>query len=293
MQATGSKISPDVNIADESLIHNPHNDYELSVMPGADGLVFCVHDNTRNKFVALHNYSFYPSLSAGALADQCAQIIKEDELLSRTKFKSVLVGMPGKISTLIPSVLFDIHTVNLFLGFNHEADEAQLQSHDKIAMADAYNAYAYDAALADCWKPLSSKVRVVHYTTALIQSMLLQHRAEAHSKILLHVRRDSFDLVVTEGRTLQLCNVFDYKAPEDVLYHVLNAMEQLNLNPANETLIMAGQVEKKSAVYEILHKYVSNITFAQRIPNTECSYGFAALQQHKYYPIFALRQCVS
>ena len=68
------------------------------------------------------------------------------------------------------------------------------------------------------------------------------------------------------------------------------AMPQLKakLKP-NEILI--GEIERNSALYELLHKYIRHIYFGERSDNFEYSYKFATLPKHFYYNLLSQYLC--
>jgi hypothetical protein len=57
-----------------------------------------------------------------------------------------------------------------------------------------------------------------------------------------------------------LFNTFDYKSPEDFIYYILFAAEQLQLNPEYFQLELLGKIAENDALYNIAYQYIRNVT---------------------------------
>ena len=90
-----------------------------------------------------------------------------------------------------------------------------------------------------------------------------------------------------------MLNSFACKTPEDILYHTLNAYEQLQLNPESEKLVLSGRVERDSAVCHLLFSYIRQIEFASRPSVAGYSYVFDAVPSHFYHDLFTQVLCES
>lgn len=86
--------------------------------------------------------------------------------------------------------------------------------------------------------------------------------------VLVDIRKDDFTmLVVKEGRLL-LAQVYTYETPEDVLYCLLRATEELGLSRENCELLLSGLVDQQSSLYKELYLYFISIGFRQNDWNT-------------------------
>ena len=99
-------------------------------------------------------------------------------------------------------------------------------------------------------------------------------------------------MIVLEEKKLIFANIFSYQTSEDFLYFTLFVCEQLKLNPENLDLLLLGEVEKNSAIYSILTKYVRNIKFGKRPEMFDYSYVFDGIASHFYFNLFSQALCV-
>ena len=110
--------------------------------------------------------------------------------------------------------------------------------------------------------------------------------------LFVHVQSSQFEIIVLEGGKLLFYNAFEYQTTEDFIYYTLFVCEQLKLNPEEIPMILLGEVERKSALYDIVNKYIRNVTFGKRPVEIEYSYKLQELQDHFYYNLFSQYLCV-
>jgi hypothetical protein len=80
---------------------------------------------------------------------------------------------------------------------------------------------------------------------------------------------------------------------EDAVYYVLLVCEQLSLNPQSVEVEMMGEIEKESAISNLMQNYISRIHFSERIKTLQFSYGFDTIPSHFYYSVFSHALCES
>ncbi|VAW25876.1 FIG032012: hypothetical protein, partial [hydrothermal vent metagenome] len=100
-----------------------------------------------------------------------------------------------------------------------------------------------------------------HASTILIEKLLNVYKNTEEVIFFINVTKTNFDIVVFKNKKLELFNSFHFKTKEDFIYYVLFITEQLNLNPEEFKLVLLGDIEKNSDVYNILYQYIRNITF--------------------------------
>ncbi len=96
-----------------------------------------------------------------------------------------------------------------------------------------------------------------------------------------------FEVVLIEGKKLIFYNTFRHHSAEDFMYYLLFACEQLQLNPENIELVLLGEVERNSALYNVAQKYIRNLKFGERKVDADFSYQLQALPKHSYFTVFS------
>lgn len=114
---------------------------------------------------------------------------------------------------------------------------------------------------------------------------------EKDCAVRLEFRGKEFRVMAVRNSALQLIQSYQYSTPADVLYIVLKIFRELDISREEGSLILAGFIEKDSAVYRELYKYFIRLEF-ETLPE-----GFktaAALQQypdHYFSTLLKLAEC--
>lgn len=287
-----SRISPVLHIVDEAFDTKLVSTYHLSMLVGLDSFSCCVLDTKRNKYIALLSWTFQGIYTWPVLCDNISRIIKENKLLNNI-FKSVSTAVVHNRSTLIPNALFDKNDKEKYLEFNHTLEVDDAVAVDSLKNTDAKNVYALPECMERTLQSHFGIVKYLHHSTGLLENVLLQHKHQDAPKVIVHVQMSHFEVIVAGGKKLLFYNSFSHQTSEDFIYYLLFVCEQLKLNPDNVELVLLGEVERNSAIYSILHKYVRNIRFGERSDGFEYSYKLSEVPKHFYYNLFNQYLCVS
>jgi Protein of unknown function (DUF3822) len=104
-----------------------------------------------------------------------------------------------------------------------------------------------------------------HSVTANVHKYfhLLKAQQPLTSENKLHIvfYHSHFIVSVFKEGTLQLIQNYSYRAPEDVLYHLLNICETFNLSAGETTAYASGMIDTSSPLYEMLRAYIHHFAF--------------------------------
>jgi hypothetical protein len=272
---------------DESFSPEKGADYFLSVMLGRDSISWCVLDRKRNKAIVLQNK---PS-EDGLTGAQLSQFLKSDETLSGVSFRSVHVSVVNRLSTLIPSGLYEKGDEEKYLNFN-VASEKNITMADKLKADAMVNVFGISENLYDAVKKSLPQAVIHHFSTPFIEGILLSASSN-EKKMFLHLQKNSCEIIVSQGKKLLLCNSFPCTEAEECTYFVMFVAEQLQLNLSELELILLGNISKESAIENLLSQYIGNVTFGKRPSMFEYSYGFNDLPSHLFFPLISQHLCAS
>ena len=136
--------------------------------------------------------------------------------------------------------------------------------------------------------------KLCHVSSVLLESLYVNYKnLIGAGKIFLNVREEAFDLVIFQGKQLSYFNSFPFKTPDDLVYYVIFVTEQLNLNPEDTPVVLIGDTDKKSGIYDLLYRYIRNVDFAGRNETFNYSYVLNDLPPHQFYTLFNSQQCGS
>ncbi len=288
MAEVKNKTGGNIDLVDELFNKNMASACHLSMQAGPDGFLVCVIDTKTSKFIALQSYPF----SSRDLSGKISELISGSELL-RCNYRSVSCAVVNGRSTLVPAALYEEEKKNELLGFNFQMDEDEEVFANNLRSVDAKNIFTVPKDLLATLRRSFPNAQMLHHSTCLVEGVLAAFRNQSGRKLVVHVQPSRFEVLVTSGKELVFYNSFRFQTSEDFIYYVLFVCEQLKLNPENTELVLLGEVERNSALYEILHKYIRHVRFGERSDNFEYSYKFNDLPKHFYFNLFSQYLCVS
>ncbi len=279
-----------ISVVDESLDMNSGIRCDLLTGISSSELTMALLDKKQNKFLALEVFQ-NPEPSKNNFG-WLVTIPGKSIILKNYNFKNVSVGVQNSHATLVPSALFREDDAAKYFRFNFNEDDATVHS-EIVRGFDTVNVYGVPKLLTETMNHLFSSYHLHHHSTALLEGVHLSFKKSGGKLFFLNIRKEYIDIVVTEGKQLIFFNSFHTKSIEDLVYYVMFVCDRLELNPETLSLVLLGEVERESAVYNLLYKYIRNITFSARQEIFNFSYVFKEIPSHFYFNLFSLALCES
>jgi hypothetical protein len=286
MNATARKISPSLTLIDETAEIKRGQDHILHLLAGPGSFSFALLNQAQNKYVALEAYNLQNVFSSEVLAQTLGGIIESHAFL-KGNFASVRFAYDSFRSTLVPEALFDAANIRSYIEFNHPPENEDLVLSDTLKNLDIRNIFLMPGALKKMLEGYYPKIQISHHSSALLESLVVQFKNESKPKLVLHISLTHFEIILIEGKHLRFYNTFRHQTTEDFIYYLLFVCEQLKLNPETLELVLIGEVEKSSAIYSILQKYVRNIRFGERPDSFQYSQPLNTIPKHFYTNLFS------
>ena len=277
------------SIVDESFSPEKGADYFLSVMLGNNSISWCVLDRKRNKALVLKSKPAEENLIGVSLS----QLLKTDDTLSGVQYRSVHVSVVNRFSTLIPAGLFEKGDEEKYMRFNVKPENKMNVLSDKLKAEAIVNVFSVQETLSDAVRKTFGQAVIHHFSTPLIEGILLSSSASNEKKMFLHLQKKSCEIVVVQGKKLILYNSFPCSETEECAYYVMFVADQLKLNHQTLELNLLGDITKDSAIENLLSQYIGNIVFGSRPSMFEYSYGFNDMPPHYYFPLISQHLCAS
>lgn len=283
---TNSRISQVLSLVDD-LFDGPQTiGYRLAIQLSSDGLSAAVWDDVYNKVLALERFSFQKAFNTNTLLSLTNSAIKQSSILSYP-YKKVSLSIVNNRSTLVPNALFDVNEKDALLKFNHSLADGEIIAIDGLPNLDAKNIYALPKAIEQQFKELYPHLDITHYSSPLIEQVLLTNKHSDTVTVAVNVHSEGFEVLVLNSGKLIFYNTFTYQTAEDFIYYILFVFEQLKLNPESVKVELLGELEKSSAIYQLLYKYIRNIKFGDRPDAFDYSFKITALPKQYYYSLFS------
>lgn len=255
---------------------------------------FAVADTARNKFVVLEDYELISVFTPLQIAEQIQLIAEQSPILLEKRWLDIRISVSNQFFTLVPETLFDPAHQEDYLRLHSDLDpQHQVVLNNRTCGLDAVNIFAIDAVIYRMAQSLfpERSVKFTHQTSALIRSVLLQADRKEGRRMHLFVERNYLSILVVDENGLQFCNVFHYLSPEDFIYFVIFVMQEQKMNPEQEHIRVWGDITHDSGLFNILKKYIRQVSFGKRPADVGYSYKFDDLFEHRYFELYSLHFC--
>lgn len=264
--------------------------YYLTLQISQRSICYAVFNPVSEKYISFESLI----ISDADPADETTvlnELLKEKTWLKQP-FLKVFFLIDNSFSTLIPPPLFDESKALMYLKFNHPADEAYEALFDSLKTNNVVTVYGALQTLTELAGTTWPDVRFYHCSSVLIESLLINFKNKTDDNTLfLNVRSGGYDLVYFKDKNLHFHNFFRYNTKEDFIYFLLTAIEELHLNPEEITLMLSGDIDKSSILYEMIYRYIRTSHFIERNGVFGYSYLLDDLMGHKHYTLFNVQQC--
>ena len=236
---------------------------KLSIQLSLSGLSFCILQRETNTISTLKHVLFEKRLNPLELQDQLGHLFNTEAVLQDT-FEKVYLVHENELSSLVPKPLFHDHCLADYLKFNSKILKSDFITFDNIEINDSVNVYIPYVNINNFIYEKFGTFTFKHFSTILIQQILLIEKNAEIPKIYAHVNSNHFEIIIVENGKLIFYNTFEYNTKEDFIYYVLFTAEQLKLNPETLNLTFIGDVAKDDDFYNIAYKYIRHVDFGNR-----------------------------
>lgn len=202
---------------------------------------------------------------------------------------SVHVFVNSDESALIPMAFYDKATsrAGFELMFGESFDTTFHE--DEIKEMQMMVAYRYPSCIKEAIEKYFPDAGIQHVHAALI--------CKENTRLELlscSVHPGYIRVTLLSGQQLKFFRQYQYTAPEDVSYHLLNVCSRFSVSPEHIKLRLDGLLDKDSHLYRELHKYFGNMIFAGD-PMVDLSHAevLKSMHPHYYYKLIRLSACAS
>lgn len=198
--------------------------------------------------------------------------------------KKVTLLYQSTKETLIPAPLFDSNMVSSYINFNFTPDIEEAVLYDTIAGTDINQVFTISENIHKYINHIFPGIPIRNRKSVLA-GLFLKSDVKGQRCCLNH-RSGSCDVFIFKDDTLLLINTFIYKTAQDFIFYLLHTLKQLNMDTETLTLFLTGEIEKDSAVYNYLYKYIRFIKFPEKPESI--NFSSEDISYHYFYDIFSI-----
>lgn len=236
------------------------NQYILSCEISATSFLCTVIEPIDNENISFEKYEFPSHQESISTSDYLASIYETHDFLKSLKWKSIDIIIDSQLFTLIPLDLFNKEYTSRYLQLAKgcqltELEEIHAYKHEDLGIV---NLYSSDRELYNWLSDTYTLVEVnfIHKTSQLINSGKCANKAQT---AFIHFGNQYFTIIVMADGALKYCNRFAYKTSEDLVYYVLFAMNELEIEPDEIKLKLNGNIVETSNDFDLLRQYLPNV----------------------------------
>jgi hypothetical protein len=278
---------PVLHLFDQSKKDDSKNNYHLSLQIGIDGFCFALFHLKEETYIGIADY-VVPNNSEQTLASFFIEVAAEDKWLQGT-FKSVSVSFTSSKNTLIPTALFEEEHIKSYLSINTGNKHIENPLYNRLLETDIINCFSVDKDIYNVITKQYPGASILHQGSIQIEAA--GHRKLKDPSIFLQFNRKSIDIVSVKGKQIQLMNSFNYTTSEDVIYYLLYVMEQLSFDQNTTTVVLMGNIQKESKVYELLYTYINLLTMAEWPSGVKYAHPIKGLAPHQFHLLIQQYLC--
>lgn len=272
----------DLSLFDQDLFENVYSRLNLLVYLDERAVRFITYSPKNKKFLGIESFSNKEQ----SFAEFLSISLKENSMLKSLRFSktTVISGFGAPVFT--PSSL-KLQS-DVFFPFEPGVDEVSIEKN--IPASNINCRFTIPNEAESLLKTGFDSFEFYHQSIPLIHSQISSAEKSNH-KILVCVRKNVVDVCITFGQQLLLFNTFKFETEEDLVYHLLNIIQQLKID--EYTMRLCGEIFEASSSYSFLKKYFKVNGFSQTSPSVKFSSCFDQISTHQFFSAFSFTQCES
>lgn len=263
--------------------------YALALQLGATDFQIAVIDSRDNRCLILEDYVFP---QANSVIPFLQDIFEDHHFLKAGFWSSVKVAFKNKKFSLIPGTLFEKEYLKEYLDINtgKGAPSLYYYKHDVLK---AVNVFGVDPAIVAFFTESypGTTLHFLHQTSALIEGVKRSGDLSYQPNMSLFIEEEVITIIVNQEQNLLYCNRFSYASPVKMMDYIMAVMHELGLDQYTTKAVTWGYIGANSPAFEILQKYIYNISFGGKLPPLTYGYVFDELEDHNYFDLFSIYLC--
>ena len=230
---------------------------------------YFVLSQTHHQIIFLGDYTLHHVTNFDELAAALEKIFQKDEIL-KLSFAKILIGFDDKYS-LVPAEFSDLLKKSKQLS---------------TRCVDTDIVFENSLQVMETLKNFFSCVEFLHLNSTYF-NLLPNYLTDSSEKLFVNVSKNYLDVIrFNEQKKLQLMNRYEYQTASDFIYFVLLCCEELKIDRKNVELVLSGEIDIQSKVYDVCYRYFRSISFIKKPDNLHFSKAFEMYPKHLHFNLY-------
>lgn len=294
MEELGKKIRVSHRVNDDALDINNLSQYGLFLSIEDKNLRVAVVDAKEKKCMVLEDYRFSGVISRQDTIQQLNTVLEGHLVLRAGYWGEVAVIARNGGFTHIPQVYFDDSQKESYLRFhpqNLENTDLYSYCHPQNGLCSVFQVEQEFVDWARKAYP-SKDIKVLHQADVFLASALKKADAAYKTNIFVDIENRYMNMLIVQGEQVLLYNRYYYQSPQDFVYFLLFAVDELQLDIDSTQTLLYGEISKDSGIFNLLQKYIKNVDFGHRSKEISFSYKFDDVLDHRYFDLYNAYECL-
>jgi hypothetical protein len=148
------------------------------------------------------------------------------------------------------------------------------------------NVFIIETALYESLSANFKIIQHIHSYTTQLQQVFQQKFYDGKNWMKLVFDEKYFIVTLIKDDQLQLIQTFNYQSSEDVLYHIMNVVNQHDISIASLSVLISGKIDLDKTTYNLIQQYFSNIEIEKSELGNAFSEKLSAYPSHYFIPYF-------
>lgn len=251
---------------------------------------YAVLDPLHKRFITLKSYYYGQKNAEQTTLDVIEQCLDMDKMLF-TAFQETRIGFDVPCHTLVPASYYHPSDRREYLSFLYGPQTDHVIMHDVLQEWNMVNVYGLNKNIVGYLRKEFSTGKICHTETAGFRSLLSQQ--ELTEEPLFYVRILPHRLVFSAflNKRLQYHQSFPFGDEQDVVYQLLNVLQQLGWDINATEIRLHGEINESSRVYQELERFVPRLHWAHRLHGYTFVPSFNNYPAHHFRNILSLAAC--
>lgn len=200
-----------------------NNQYSLSIRISSDGFSLCVYDQKRT-IISRKNIK---SEQGNDITEFLQNILANNGEIHQ-KYKDTAIICESGYHTIIPEVFHKIESEREFLKLQHPSlpDSCRV-FHNKISGQQSVLIFGLEQNITQLFAGYFQQLTPESHLVNILHKII----DKGDDKTTVWIRPEEIDCIVYKDHKIILLNKYPYQSSEDIVYHLLNIHQQLDLNP--------------------------------------------------------------
>lgn len=266
----------------------PGEPLSLSLFIGASTFMYAISVESSKQVIELCHVELNTGFDVKQSLKDRVSFLVQNHFLHRQKFEKVFISILNSSFTMLPNAYAAETDVKSLLSFSSGdvLTKSPLQHHLK----DMSFCFSVEQELLNYLEKTFVNANIRHAGAANIQLFFSEHSFN-NCNLFLNISDKQMEIAAKEKNNLLFYNVFDFDTDEDVLYYLLFAMEQFNLNPLHTSLVVASQRSTDNLLLKSIKKYVKQVNFVAGNPSVILSNELSKIPNHFYFTLLNQHLC--